>query len=197
MNGLLAVLMALVCAWLPAHADTLTFEGNIGSERGVVSIPLVLDRMMESVAIWTDSYQYGVHFDPITALWLDGRLIQLNDDQPNLVPGQTDFDSGLYFGQLAAGSYLMTVTNYANFPRGTELADGFVYDDPAHPALPLNNCPAPATCEGSYYRLQVQNDFATPGIPPVPEPVAWQLLLIGLLLISPLYPAATACPKRP
>jgi len=180
MTKLTALALAcLLSAPVQSWADSRTFEGNIESNRGVVRIPLVLDTTLQNVGIWTDSFQQGLHFDPITALWQNGILLRLNDDDSNVGPDQSWFDSGMIFDSLASGSYLITITNYDNFPHSDHLADGFNDDDPAYPARPLNNCPAPDNCEGSFYRLHFQDHIST-----APEPHAWQLLLGGLLLIG-------------
>lgn len=176
---------ALVSISMPAQAETLRFEGNIASSRAVVRISITLANPLADVVIWTDSFNGGQGFDPITALWRDGVLLGENDDRSNLMPGQTGFDSGLSFSTLGAGDYLLTITNFNNFANGNLLADGFRYDDPLYPALDLNNCPAPENCPGSFYRLYLQDGVLNvPPAPPVPEPAQVALLVGGGLVLA-------------
>lgn len=187
MKGFSAAVVSLALLSLPtfAGAETLSFEGRIPSARAVVRIPITLANPLSGVAIWTDSYLYGERFDPITALWRDGVLLGENDDWPSLMPGQTSFDSGLSFDTLAAGDYLLTITNYNNFAKGSLLADGFRFDDPLYPATNLNNCFGSDDCPGNFWRVHLQDGVAAPTVPPpVPEPAHALLLLAGTAVLA-------------
>jgi len=113
-----------------AQAGTFHFTGNIQYHNDVVQFNFNLANDAFNVRVWTDSFQNGVNFDPITALWKgNGDLIAENDDNPSVNPGtQTYWDSGFTLPSLSAGNYIFTVASYANFAKGSNLADGFLYD---------------------------------------------------------------------
>ena len=70
-----------------AHAANFTFSGNIQNNTDIVQIQFGLLADATNVGVWTDSFQSGVNFDPITALWhrvgSDYTLIGQNDDNPD------------------------------------------------------------------------------------------------------------------
>ena len=181
MKTVSTAVVCLAVLSLPAHADTLSFEGRIPSSRAVVRIPITLADPLSGVVVWTDSYAGGARFDPITALWRDGVLLGENDDRPGLMPGQSWFDSGLSFDTLAAGDYLLTITNYNNFANSSLLADGFRFDDPLYPANNLNNCFGSDNCPGNFWRVHLQDGFLPP---PVPEPAHALLLAAGAAVLA-------------
>ncbi len=115
-----------------ASASSFTFNGNIANHNDVVKIGFSLSSDATDVKVWTDSFQNGTNFDPITAVWrrngTDYDKIGQNDDNPYIAPGQTYYDSGLTFSSLSAGNYLFTIATYANFANGSHLSDGFAYD---------------------------------------------------------------------
>lgn len=172
------LLLSLPCL---ARADTRSFEGRIASSRAVVQIPITLANPLSGVLIWTDSFDGGRAFDPITALWRDGVLLGENDDRPNLMPGQTVYDSGLAFSALGAGDYLLTITNFNNFANGSLLADGFRFDDPLYPATNLNNCFGSDNCPGNFWRVHLQDGFQ---VPAVPEPAHGLLFAAGAAVLA-------------
>jgi hypothetical protein len=125
------VLMLALVLSLPMYgaAATFDFSGTISYNTDIVYIPFTLLNDATNVAVWTDSFHSGANFDPITAVWTaGGNLIGQNDDNPSIAPGQTYYDSGLTFSTLSAGNYLFTIAAYANFAKGTTLAEGFNYD---------------------------------------------------------------------
>lgn len=174
-----SVLLTAFGAAAPAQAELLSFEGSIATNRDVIRIAVTLAAPLTNVVIWTDSHQGGANFDPITALWRDGRQLGQNDDRGWLMPGQTVFDSGLTFGSLEAGEYLLTITSFANFSTSTVLADGFWWDDPA--AVETRSyCDAAGACTRNNWRVHLQDGFASP----VPEPAQYALLAAGALLLG-------------
>lgn len=162
-------LCALVSAG-PAHALLLNASDTIASHNEVDIYFSTLAMDMRDVRIWTDSFMNAANFDPIIALWdSSGNLIFQNDDNPTINPStQTYFDSGMYLPTLAAGDYYFTVTSFNNFALGTNLADGFFYDQ-ATP-IPIDVW---TNGGGGYYNVWFDGT-------PVPEPASMTLLGMGL-----------------
>jgi hypothetical protein len=176
---LAAFAAGLVAFSAAGRAETRVFEGTIPSSRDVVRLPLTLSTDLTNAVLWTDSFQDGLHFDPILALWRDGVLLEQNDDHM-LMPGQTVYDSSLLFGHLHAGTYLVTIASYANFANGELLSGGFRYDDPAIEPNPLYNCVPGGDCPGNYWRLNLSDG----PIPQVPELATTALWMAGLGLLA-------------
>lgn len=162
---------ALACLLACASAGTLaqTFTGQITYHNDVAYHEFTLTES-SGVQVWTDSFQNGLNFDPIVSVWLNGVLMGYDDDGV-VMPGQTSFDSFLSLS-LDAGTYLVAVSRFSNFPKGSTLSEGFLMDS-ATPSL---------LAGGRDYRVHVTlGDY----IPPVqvPEPGSWAMLLGGLGLL--------------
>lgn len=169
-----------------ANAALINFTGDIEYHNDVVYTYFTLADDATDVRMWTDSFQSGVNFDPITALWdSSGNLIDENDDNSLIDPGtQTYFDSGFSLPFLAAGDYVFTVATFANFASGTNLSDGFVYDGDSPIPLEIWDQPANDIDMGSFWSVWFDGvDDATPPTPPVvpvPVPEPGSLALLGL-----------------
>lgn len=183
-----------------APAADFTFSGNIVFNTDIVQVTFGLNNDATNVAVWTDSFQSGVNFDPITALWhrvgSDYVLIGENDDNDTIVPStQTYFDSGFVVDSLAAGDYLFTVGAYPNFAAGTLLSEGFQFAQDGTPRLPIAEWCQPASdnCtnqKGTFWRVNLSgvDTASAPGDPgpvtAVPEPETYALMLAGIAAVG-------------
>lgn len=184
------LLLAAFAAGLSATANAAVFNftGNITNHNDVVTTAFTLAEDATNVRVWTDSFQSGVNFDPITALWnaTTGALIAENDDDDTINPStQTDYDSGFSLASLAAGSYLFTVATYRNFAAGGNISGGFAYD--AETPIPLATWDQPANEVNMGPFWSVWLDGVTTASNPdddqngtVPEPGSLALLGLGL-----------------
>lgn len=183
----LALVVALTAA-MGAQAAQFDFDGNISTHKDVIQISFSLLTDATDVKVWTDSFQDGVNFDPITAVWSQSNtgwnLVGQNDDNANIAPGQTRFDSGLTFANLTAGNYLFTIATYNNWAVGTTLAQGFTFDSQA--AIPLSEWVQPANHGnmGSYYSVHLSG--VDGAVSAVPEPESFAMLLAGLGIVGAL-----------
>lgn len=166
-----------------ANAGLLHFDGNIEFHNDVIEIAFTLDQDATNVRIWTDSFQDDTNFDPITALWhANGALIDESDDDASIDPSQTRFDSGFSLPTLAAGSYIFTMATYNNFANGSNLSDGFDFDNEA--AIAISDWAQPANssnARGTYWSIWFDGVNSAEGPTDVPEPSSLAVLLIGLM----------------
>ena len=181
----LALILAMTAA-VGAQAATFNFNGDIATHKDVVTINFSLLSAATNVKVWTDSFLSGVNFDPITAVWSQTNtgwsLIGQNDDNPNIAPGQTYYDSGLVFGNLSAGNYLFTIATYNNFANGTTLAQGFRFDNQAAIPLAQWNQPASHLNMGPHYSVHLSG--VDSAVSAVPEPETYARLLAGLGILG-------------
>lgn len=166
-----------------AQAATFDLTGTIENHSDVVRIAFTLERAATGVRVWTDSFQNNLNFDPITAVWRfeddgDASLIGQNDDNAGIAPGQTAFDSGLVFAELAAGTYLFTIATFNNFAAGSLLSEGFGFDDQA--PIPLAQWSQPGSRFGPEGVWSVHLDGVDSAAAPIPEPASYVLMLAGL-----------------
>lgn len=156
-----------------ATAATFSFSGNIVNHNDIVTINFSLLNNATNVSVWTDSFQDGANFDPITALWDSaGNLIAQNDDNPTVGPGQTYWDSGFFLPTLSAGNYFLTIASYSNFASGPHISNGFAYD--GQTPIPIQNH---WNGGAGYWHVILDGVDAASS---VPEPSAFMLIGSGL-----------------
>ena len=193
MKKLIAV-AALAALTSQAHAALLNFTGNITYNTDVVQINFTLTNDATNVRVWTDSFDGGVNFDPITALWnlSTGARLGQNDDNSSVNPAtQTTYDSGFTLASLAAGQYAFTVAAYNNFASGDNLADGFQFDGQTPVLISQWSQPSRIGQQtGSFWSVWLDGvDSATNPNDPgnnVPEPGSLALAALGLMGLASL-----------
>ncbi len=170
-----------------AFAASFSFDGDITYHNDIVKVDFTLDEDATDVKVWTDSFQNGTNFDPITALWKkvggDFELVDTNDDNASIGPGQTYFDSGFSLATLEAGEYLFTVGTFNNFNNGNLLSQGFRFDGQDPILLADWDQPANSINMGSYYRVNLEGVTSAAPVNPsaVPEPATMALFGLGLV----------------
>lgn len=184
----LAGLMTLSAS---SQAALMNFTGEIEYHNDVVYTYFTVEEDMTDVRLWTDSWNNGVNFDPITTLWsADGTLIGSNDDvQTNLIDSsQTYLDSGLSLSLMSAGEYVFTIGTYNNYAAGKNISDGFDFDSEDPTAIEKWNQPASGTGMEPFWSVWLDGvsdaSYAINGDLPttsVPEPSSFILLLLGTL----------------
>ena len=96
----------------------------------------------------------------------DWNFVANNDDAyPSYGSGNVQ-DSGITFNNIAAGTYLATVTDYSTVANGNLLSLGFTGDE-------LNN-------SAGDYTLTIEGI----NISPVPEAEEWAMMMLGLGMIG-------------
>lgn len=179
---------SLLAASATSQAALINFTGEIEYHNDVVYTYFTLNQDTNNVRVWTDSFQNGDNFDPITALWSgDGNLIAQNDDDDSINPDtQTYYDSGFNLSFLEAGDYIFTVATYNNFASGNSLSDGFNFD--GQNPIPLADWDQPANDVNMGPNWSVWLDGADSASNPgaddpiaVPEPGSLALIATGLL----------------
>ena len=183
----LALAIALTAS-VGAQAAQFDFQGDIVTHKDVIQINFSLLADATDVKVWTDSFQSGINFDPITAVWKQTNtgwnLVGENDDEAGIAPGQTYFDSGLTFGNLSAGNYLFTIATFNNFANGTTLAQGFMFDNQVAIPLAQWNQPSNGLNKGTHYSVHLSG--VDGAVSAVPEPESFAMLLAGLGIVGAL-----------
>jgi hypothetical protein len=139
--GLVLSALASAAQAQTSVAQSRSYDGHIAFHNDVAYHSIIVTTPGSSLRVWTDSFINGANFDPILAVWHQGARLALNDDNPGIDPAnQSGFDSGIVLNNLAVGTYVVTISAYANFP-GTVFG-GFAYNSQA--PIPLDTWCQPA-----------------------------------------------------
>lgn len=172
---------------MAASATDINSNGELTYNTDVIHVEFDLTSASD-VKLWTDSWNLGLNFDPISALWKqsggDYQLVLENDDNNTIAAGQGFYDTGMSLTGLTAGHYVYTVgASFAeSFARGTLLSQGFNHD--ADVPTPIATWDQPTydinanDQKGRAYSIHLSSTVAA-----VPEPESYAMLLAGLGLM--------------
>lgn len=177
-----------------AQAADFNFTGNLVNNTDRVEVLFDI-ASPGNVRLWTDSWNAGQNFDPISTLWVrsgnDFALVQEVDDDSSIANGQGDFDTGHAIDGLPAGSYLLTVgpTFLVPFASGLLYSEGFTQDGTPPTPIAIWNQPGydinNNDQKGTFYSIHISGvDSAS--VSAVPEPETFAMLLAGLGLVGVL-----------
>lgn len=190
LKAILGLAAGLLTFASSSQAALMNFTGEIEYHNDVVYTYFTVEEDATDVRVWTDSWNWGTNFDPITSLWnAGGDWIMSNDDNASINPGtQTYADSGFSLANLAAGDYIFTIATYANRSISSNLADGFDYDQSESISMEDWDQPANTINMGGFWSVWLDGvSSASSGQPQtqpsqsVPESSSFILLLVGML----------------
>ena len=188
----------LAFAAFNASADDFSFTGNFSADNEVQTFNFTITAE-SNVTLRTWSYAGGVNaagqtiarggFDPILALFEagSGNLISTNDDggsglvASDAVTGSS-WDTYLN-ALLAPGEYIVSIQQYNNFARGSNIADGFNYDGAAYANFRNGFYDANGNQRDSHWAFDILNANVAVANP-VPEPETYGMLLAGLAIVG-------------
>lgn len=164
----LAAVAVSVAAAAPAAALDVTLQGNLPGKNALQLFDFTI-LATSAVQIRTfNTFEDSAgnfdllpgSFDPILTLADSaGEVLAVNDDTFFL-------DSNIEL-QLAAGSYQLVLTGFANFPNGPNLADGFSMND---------------SYNGGIWTVAFTGVDSATAAAAVPEPASWALLIAGFAM---------------
>ena len=184
---------ALAMSAAATQAADFNFTGNLFYNTDRVNIAFDIASAAD-VKLWTDSWNGGVNFDPIAALWVktgsDYTLVREVDDDSSIAPGQGSFDTGMAFSGLAAGHYLYTVgaSFVEPFAKGTLLSQGYTQDGTT--PVPITQWNQPSydinanDQKGTFYGIRLSGVDTAVAVSAVPEPESFAMLLAGLCVVA-------------
>ena len=140
-------LAGLLLSTLAFGAQAESYSSHIAYHNDVAYHSMTITKPGSSLVVWTDSYINGANFDPIINVWHNNVRVGQNDDNSSIDPAnQTIYDSGIRLSNLAVGTYVFTVSAFANFSVGANIGLGFVND--GQTPIPLDSwCQLASHCD--------------------------------------------------
>lgn len=189
----IAILLALGAALAPAGAANISYTGQFTNDNEVRLFNFTVGAL-STVGLRTWSYAGGVNaagqaiaaggFDPIVALFdAAGELVGEQDDAgcgnvaADTVTRQC-WDIN-YSIELAPGNYTVSLQQYNNYHAGTNLADGFYFQDAQYQTFRNGFVDEMDVRRNGTWALDLLN-VSLPAPAQVPEP-ATLLLTVGAL----------------
>ena len=197
-NPIRALILSLIAGSLATAAD-FSFSGSLAADNDIQLFRFSL-ASTNSITLRTYSYAGGTNqlgaavprggFDPVLALFdSTGTLINEDDDGYANVPA--DSVTGQHWDSyiqttLAAGTYIVSLTQYENFPNGPTLSDGFSRTGQPKftSAFGCSNggfCDRTADNRTANWQMEILDTVSATA---VPEPNAPALLAIGTVFVG-------------
>ncbi len=182
---------AVLLSAATAQATTMSWRGSFTGDADVQRLDFTLASAGD-IELKTLSYAGGTQadgtvlsaggFDPILSLFdSTGDLLHVNDDGYGVGVDPVTFNTwdSRIVASLGAGDYFVTITQYDNFPVGTNFSDGFWQTDSDFTGW--FGCSNGMFCDAGAYN---RTGAWAVDLAPVPLPATLPLALAGLAALG-------------